>query len=59
MTAGGPRKRTADNSTPPTHDEIAQRAYGLYEQSGRQSGRDAEFWLEAERQLRKERGLKL
>ena len=38
----------------PTHDEIALRAHQLYEQSGYQSGRDAEFWLEAERQLREE-----
>jgi outer membrane protein TolC len=30
---------------------IAQRAYELYEQGGRQEGRDLEDWLTAERQL--------
>lgn len=35
-----------------THDEIAQRAHELYVQAGRPAGRDTEFWLEAERQLR-------
>jgi hypothetical protein len=38
----------------PGHDEIAVRAHLLYEQSGRMPGRDAEFWLEAERQLLEE-----
>ena len=43
---------TVDESRFATHDEIAQRARELYEESGYQSGRDLEFWLEAERQLR-------
>ena len=30
---------------------IAQRAYELYEQRGRQEGRSLEDWLDAERQL--------
>jgi hypothetical protein len=38
----------------PTHDAIAARAYELYEKSGFRNGSDAEFWLEAERQLRRE-----
>lgn len=33
------------------HDHIAQRAYELYEQRGRQDGLDLEDWLEAEREL--------
>ena len=37
-----------------TYDEIAMRARMLFEQSGHQAGRDEEFWLEAERQLRGE-----
>jgi len=37
-----------------THDEIAARAHSLYAQSGFQHGRDVEFWLEAERQLRED-----
>lgn len=35
----------------PLHDEIAARAYELWDRSGRPAGRDVEFWLEAERQL--------
>ena len=35
----------------PTHDEIAVRAYELWEQRHRPEGYDVEFWLEAERQL--------
>lgn len=37
-----------------THDQIALRAHSLYEQSGCQGGREVEFWLEAERQLRED-----
>lgn len=33
------------------HHHIAQRAYELYEQRGRQDGLDLEDWLEAEREL--------
>ena len=33
------------------HVHIAQRAYELYEQRGRQEGRALEDWLEAEREL--------
>ncbi len=35
-----------------THEQIAVRAHEIYEHSGREHGRDVEFWLEAERQLR-------
>ena len=49
-------KRTRGNSMDEMHlatrDEIALRAQELYEKSGCQGGRDVEFWLEAERQLR-------
>ena len=40
---------------PPTRDEIAARAHDLYVRSGHQHGREVEFWLEAERQLKDER----
>ncbi|HXT86957.1 MAG TPA: DUF2934 domain-containing protein [Verrucomicrobiae bacterium] len=36
----------------PTRDQIAQRAYELYQQRGGQHGRDLEDWLTAERELR-------
>jgi hypothetical protein len=35
----------------PTHDEIAQLAYYLYELRGRQDGYHIEDWLHAEQQL--------
>jgi hypothetical protein len=35
----------------PTHDEIAQLAYSLYESRGRQEGQQLEDWLVAEQEL--------
>ena len=35
----------------PTHDEIAQLAFSLYESRGRQDGHDVEDWLRAEQEL--------
>ena len=37
----------------PLKREIAIRAYELYAGSGHQPGREVEFWLEAERQLKR------
>ncbi len=34
-----------------THEEIAERARTIYEESGRIPGRDVENWLQAESQL--------
>ncbi|MBP1778151.1 MAG: Calcium-transporting ATPase, partial [candidate division NC10 bacterium] len=34
--------------------QIAKRAYELYEQRGRQDGRAAQDWAQAEREIRKE-----
>ena len=39
------------SQTPPTHEEIAQLAYCLYQSRGRQDGHDIEDWLRAEQQL--------
>ena len=36
----------------PTHDEIARRAYQLYEARGGEQGREWEDWFQAERELR-------
>jgi hypothetical protein len=51
-----------DTSTPvelttvePTHDEIAHRAYQLYEQRGGDPGRDWDDWFSAELDLRRGR----
>jgi hypothetical protein len=35
----------------PTHDEIAQLAFSLYESRGRQDGHHIEDWLHAEQEL--------
>lgn len=50
------RTRGAVTARPRTlkHEDIAVRAHQLYVQSGYQSGREVEFWLEAERQLRED-----
>lgn len=68
LTAAAPRKRAATPATSRaaksttarskpspsvTHHDIALRAHDLYVQSGFQGQREVEFWLEAERQLRK------
>ena len=37
--------------TAPTHDEIAQLAFTLYESRGRQDGHHVEDWLRAEEEL--------
>ncbi len=34
------------------HEEVAKKAYELWEQGGRTSGRDLENWIEAERIVR-------
>jgi hypothetical protein len=47
---------TLEKACPPTHAEIAERAKAVWKAHGSQSGRDRENWLEAESQLRKERG---
>ncbi len=36
---------------PPTHTEIANRAYHIWEQEGRPHGRDFDHWLAAEREV--------
>jgi hypothetical protein len=36
----------------PSQDDIARRAYDLYQARGAEQGRDMEDWLRAERELR-------
>lgn len=38
----------ANVRTVPLHDAIAHRAHRIWEENGRPSGRDQEFWLKAE-----------
>jgi Protein of unknown function (DUF2934) len=39
----------------PSEDEIRLRAHELWERAGRPGGKEDQFWLEAERQLKEER----
>jgi len=43
--------KAIDRRSYPTHDEIAQLAYSLYESRGRQEGHQMEDWLRAEQEL--------
>ena len=43
-----PRKRSA-SAKKSIHDKIAEKAYELYEKSGRIDGKDVEHWLKAEK----------
>jgi len=45
-------------TTPPTREEIAERAKAIWKAGGCKPGRDEPNWFEAERQLRAERGLR-
>lgn len=38
-------------SAPPSDDDIARRAYEIYEREGRQPGTDLQNWLRAEAEL--------
>jgi DUF2934 family protein len=35
----------------PSHDDVARRAYALYQARGAEDGRDVDDWLRAEREL--------
>ena len=58
---GNPSRRPSDEATSatysgaesaaPTPEQIAQRAYEIYEREGRQEGHDLENWLKAEAEL--------
>ena len=41
----------SNSTTPPSHDQISQKAKELWQRYGEPSGRDEEIWLEAERLL--------
>ena len=60
--APGAPRRAATRRTPAgearaesslAHEVIARRAYDLFEHSGQVHGRDVEFWLTAEQELKK------
>jgi hypothetical protein len=41
----------------PTYEQIAVRAFEIWERQGRPEGQQMENWLQAEKELRKEAGL--
>jgi hypothetical protein len=46
-----PSVATVRQRTPPSAEEVARRAYELYEARGAQPGWDLDDWLQAEREL--------
>ena len=54
-TATGVISSCGEMASEPTHDEIARRAYQLYEERGGADGREWDDWLRAERELRARR----
>jgi hypothetical protein len=46
------------NPVPPSHDDIARRAIEIAKRRGGVTGSELADWLQAERELRRERGLK-
>ena len=55
MKDASPRLLTNGLQGKPTHDEIALRAYSLWEQKGRPPSQEVAIWLQAETQLRQPR----
>jgi len=47
----GIREKYTGSRTFPTHNELAQLAFSLYESRGRQDGHNIEDWLRAEQEL--------
>ena len=50
---GDDRHAVENLAIEPTHEDIARRAYQLYEERGGEHGRDLEDWFQAERELRR------
>lgn len=49
---GDSRNAVENLAIEPTHEDIARRAYQLYEERGGEHGRDLQDWFQAERELR-------
>jgi hypothetical protein len=45
------QSRSTEGLGTPTHDEIARRAYEIYEERGGVQGLDVDDWIRAEREL--------
>jgi len=48
--------RSGNGEWTPPRDEVARRAYEIFQQRGSTPGREVEDWLEAERQVRASHG---
>lgn len=44
--------KTSTSGKEPSHDEIALRAFLIWEKDGRQPGREMTYWLQAESEIR-------
>ena len=55
---GGASMRESQEQMSFSSEEIAERAYQIYERDGRNDGHDMDHWLQAERELREERARK-
>ena len=55
MGGSAPESGKGDLPSQFSSDQIAQRAYQIFEREGRMDGRDMEHWLQAERELQSER----
>jgi hypothetical protein len=53
IAGGGAAGVSQDPRGEPTLDQIAQRAYEIYQSRGGTDGQDMEDWLQAERELRR------
>jgi hypothetical protein len=47
--------KSSDNKSKPSQDEIAKRAYEIFERNGRKPGEDLANWLAAESELMNEK----
>ena len=54
LLSGRQRRAASAGAQSPSHEQIAQRAYELYLERGREDGKDVEDWLAAEAELRRE-----
>jgi Protein of unknown function (DUF2934) len=53
------KKSVGKQSTPPTHEDIALRAYQIYLERGGQPGNEVKDWILAERELMEKNGREL
>src|SRR5687768_13871544 len=53
--SGNGNESSGNGATMFSSEEIAERAYQIFEREGRTDGRDMDHWLQAEQELRRER----